>query len=875
MARGRISRRGFLLATAGGIAVPSWSARAPKAANPPDFVAWLPDGVLELTGLSDRAFRVRFVPSARRGASADSPVLQPSGSRPAVVKSVRGGTTRLDLPFIRCEIDAKATLRFFDRAGRLLLAEVPGARRLAPARLYDEQVFEAEQAFESPADEHLYGTGCFQDGQLNLRALPRRLTQVNTQISQPFLLSSRGYGLLWHNLGMSELNMPDRRLTLEKGKAGDAHVSDVTTARGNAQVARRTASFEGKIVVEQGGRYGFLLDIGRKMASRHYVEIDGKPCVDFANLWLPPTAGFFADLAPGTHHVRVEANDADAPSLLFGPAQPRTVWRSPVADAIDYIVIAGPGADEVMAGYRDLIGPTPMMPRWAYGYIHCRERFHSSDEIIDTLSEFRRRRLPVDVMVQDWQYWGKYGWNAMRFDELHYPDPAALTGRLHAMGARFMLSVWAKIGRETELGKEAARGGFYIPDTEWIDFFNPQARAFYCGNQDVRLGKLGIDAWWQDATEPENDDLVGRMTAAGRGEHVRLLYPLVVAKAVYEERRRAEPDKRVMILTRCAFPGQQRYGAATWSGDIGNDWGTLGRQISAGLNMAAAGYPYWTVDAGGFFRPGEGQYRDPAYRERLLRWFQYATFLPLQRVHGYQTDTEFWRFGEQVESIARAYLELRYRLHPYIYSLAGETTRKGTPLMRPLLFDFPDDERALDERHSYLFGRALHVAPVLAEGVADWPVYLPRSAGGWYDFWTGERREGGREHRVPAPIEHVPLHVRAGSILPFGPVMQSTVEASGIDVALHVFPGRDGAFDLYEDDGLSNAYERGAASLIPVRWDDRRRELSIGARHGEFPGMLAARTFTVRLAGRGGVLTDDGAGQRIAYSGRAVRLRLA
>lgn len=872
-----VSRRALLLAGVGGMvaAMPAIAKSVASSAFEPDFTAWLPDGVLQVFALSDRALRVRFVPAGRRDAPPDSPTLQPTVGRPKPRRSRRGDTIRLDLPFIRCEIDAQATVRFFDRDNRLLLAEAAGSRRLTPTRLHDEDVHVAELAFDSPADEHLLGTGCFQDGALNLRSLPRRLTQVNTQISQPFLLSSKGYGLLWHNLGMSELNIPAGRLNLTKVQAGLAMVDNVTTTSGNGQVARRTARFEGELTAETGGLYAFLLDIGGKMASRHHVEIDGKPLVDFVNLWLPPTAGFFAELTPGTHHVRVEANDTDEPDILFGPAEALTRWRSPVADAIDYVVIAGPSADEVMAGYRDLIGATPMLPRWAYGYIHCRERFHSSDEIVDTLHEFRRRKLPVDVMVQDWQYWGKYGWNAMRFDERFYPDPAGLVERLHGVGARLMLSVWAKIGRETELGKEAARRNCYIPDTEWIDFFDPEASAFYCANQDQRLGRLGIDAWWQDATEPENDDLVGRVTAAGRGEHVRLVYPLKVARAVYEGRRRAEPDRRVMILTRSAFPGQQRYAAATWSGDIGNGWDTLARQIPAGLNMAAAGYPYWTVDAGGFFRPGDGQYADPAYRERLLRWFQYATFLPLQRVHGYQTQTEFWHYGEQVETIARRFLELRYRLLPYLYSLAAETTRKGEPLMRPLLFDFPQDARALAETHSYMFGRVLHVAPVLAEGVANWPVYLPETQGGWFDFWTGEHRAGGTMHEVGAPLDQIPLHGRAGTILPMGPIIQSTAEASGRGIDLHVFPGRDGWAELYEDDGLSNRYEAGECSRIAMRWEESRGELQLGERRGSFPGMPFERIFRVHRVGPENAPFAARGGVQVAYSGRPIRLRLA
>ena len=348
------------------------------------------------------------------------------------------------------------------------------------------------------------------------------------------------------------------------------------------------------------------MDIGRKMASRHYVAIDGVPCVDFTSQWLPPTASFLKHLPAGEHSVSVLADDQDAPVLYWDAAQDRTQWRSPVATALDYVVIAGPEADQIMAGYRQLCGETPLFPLWAYGYIHCRERFTSQAEILDTTREFRRRNLPIDVMVQDWQYWGKYGWNAMRFDEEQYPDPAGMVKDLHALNARLMLSVWAKLPKSTQLGKEAAEKGYIIPGTEWVDFFNPNASTFYTENQNKRLATLGIDAWWQDATEPENDDLEGRMTAAGAGERVRNVYPLQITQAVYNSQRQFAPGRRVMILTRSAAIGQQRYAAATWSGDIGSDWETLKRQIPAGLNMAAAGYPYWTVDGGGFFRPGKG-----------------------------------------------------------------------------------------------------------------------------------------------------------------------------------------------------------------------------------------------------------------------------
>lgn len=873
----RITRRQALQAALAGTATPL-AAAAAQPSPAADWVLTTPQGTLRISPLSDRALRVRFLPpQAAAQAAPPSLALLPGRTPPRLKQTPGAAATGLALPGIRCEVDhGTGTLRFFDRKGALLLSETPGSRRLTPSTLADEPVFIAEQAFESPAGERLYGTGCFQDGALDLRGLPRRLTQVNTQISLPFVLSSRGYGLLWHNNGMAELNTPGHPVALARASAdGKVERVDVTTTTGNAQVERKGVRFEGVFRTEAPGRYAFLLDVGRAMGSRHSVEIDGKSCVEMANHWLPPTVGFVVELPAGEHHVRVNAEEQDKPSLHFGPAQARTTWRSPVAEAIDYVVIAGPSADEVFEGWREIAGATPMMPRWAYGYIHCRERFHSSQEIVDTLREFRRRKLPVDVMVQDWQYWGRHGWNAMRFDETHYPDPAALVRDLHDLNARFMLSVWARIARDTELGRATAAKGHYIPGTDWVDFFDPEAAAFYWTHQRERLLKLGIDAWWQDATEPENDDLVGRRTAAGRGERVRLAYPFHVTRTVYEGQRQALPNQRVMIMTRSAFPGQHRHASATWSGDIGNDWDTLKRQIPAGLNMAAAGYAYWTVDAGGFFRPGDGQYTDKDYHERFLRWFQYATFLPLQRVHGYMTDTEFWRYGEQVEAVSRQYLELRYRLLPYLYSVAHEVHAKGVPIMRPLVFDFPHDAQALDQAHSYLFGRALHVAPVLAPGVTSWPVYLPQSAGGWVDFWTGERRAGGRTHEVMSPLDRIPLHLRAGSILPLGPVLQSTAEAPGEAMDLYVVPGRDGAFDLYEDDGLDCAYERGGSSLIRLRWDDKRGVLRLSARQGRFDGMLQTRRFRLHRVSPGQPPLQSAPAQELVYTGHTSEVRLA
>ena len=500
---------------------------------------------------------------------------------------------------------------------------------------------EATLSFDSPDDEFLYGLGQFQDGYSNVRGLSRRLTQVNTQISIPMLISSKGYGILWNNYGLTEFNPCSQSVSLKKSEGkGKTEEVDVTSTEGNKKEVRECHIFEAAIDVAETGDYTLLLDVGQKMARRHNLCIDGKTVIEMQNLWLPPTASAIVHIEAGRHLLTAELTKDDQPTLYYNKVGNQTTFRSPVANAVDYTVFVGT-PDEIIASYRELTGPCPLMPEWALGYIHCRERFHSSDEILQTARRFRDEQMPLSVIVQDWQYWGKYGWNSMQFDEEFYPDPKALTDSLHQMDVRLMVSVWSKIDKNSEVGRQMERDHYYIPETDWIDFFNPEAAAAYWKNFRERLVPLGIDAWWQDATEPENDDLAGRRVNNGRwsGEQVRNVYPLLVNKTVYEGLK--EAGKEPVILTRCGFPGIQRYGSAMWSGDVGNDWETFRRQITAGLGMQAAGIPWWTYDAGGFFRPMD-QYTNQDYIERMLRWIETSVYLPLMRVHGYMSNTEPW-----------------------------------------------------------------------------------------------------------------------------------------------------------------------------------------------------------------------------------------
>ena len=627
---------------------------------------------------------------------------------------------------------------------------------------------QATLAFDSPEDEFLFGLGQFQDGYSNVRGLSRRLTQVNTQISIPMLLSSKGYGVLWNNYGMTEFNPCSQSVRLERkvesekrnenGQEAGKEVVDVTSTTGNKKEVRERHIFEAELNIEEAGNYALLLDVGQKMARRHNLCIDGVPVIEIQNVWLPPTASKIVLLDKGRHTLTAELTKDDQPTVYYNKVKDETVLRSPVATSVDYTVFVGT-PDEIIATYRELTGPCPEMPKWALGYIHCRERFHSSQEILETANRFKQEGMPVSMLVQDWQWWGKYGWNAMQFDETYYPDPKALTDSLHKMDIRLMLSVWSKIDKNSEVGKQMGRDGYYIPGTDWIDFFNPDAAAAYWKNFNERLVPTGIDAWWQDATEPENDDLAGRMVNNGRwtGEQVRNIYPLLVNKTVYEGLVKA--GKEPMILTRCGFPGIQRYGSAMWSGDVGNDWDAFRRQIVAGLGMQAAGIPWWTYDAGGFFRPRD-QYTNQEYIERMLRWIETSVYLPLMRVHGYMSNTEPWNYGDEAKQIIADCLKEREQLRPYIEACAERVSKEGYTLMRPLVFDFADDETALSQSCEYMFGPELLISPVTEPGVTMWKTYLPKQKGGWTDIRTGKHYDGGQYVTTAVDKARIPVFKR-------------------------------------------------------------------------------------------------------------------
>ncbi|AYD48003.1 glycoside hydrolase family 31 protein [Arachidicoccus soli] len=834
----------------------------------------LAEGVLNIIPLSDNVIRVQW--KKDNNFEQHEFILINQVPVPEFKCAETSSKLILSTNKIRVRFDKKTgAVDYADNTGKVFLREIAGSRKLKPDSVLGEPCYVAEQSFDSPANEFLFGLGQFQDGQYNLRNIPRKLIQVNTQIAIPFLYSSRGYGILWHQYGLTMFNPTDNNIPLiKKETSGGEKDIEVTTTAGTQKVSQRQSLYTGKVFLDKDGFYSFMLDEGN-MDNRQLLVIDGRPVIDQSSLWLPPAVGKIVKLKAGLHAVQVLCKASNAPKLSWKLTGKETTFRSPNAKSLDYVVFYGKDADEVISSYRNLSGHLPMLPLWAYGFWQCRERYTSSQQLVQTVKEFRKRQLPMDVIVQDWQYWGKYGWGVPKFDETNYPDPPKFIQQLHDLNAHFSVSVWENLTKKSAIAKPYLEKNLYLPNSPWIDIYNPETRKIHWHTLNANLFSKGVDSWWMDATEPENDALTGKQTYFGLGNFYRLTYPLFVSEAVYDGQRKTNPGKRVTILTRSAFAGQQRYGTINWSGDIAGTWDSYKRQIVAGLNYSLTGMPYWTTDIGGFFRPGIGQYTDKKYHDLLIRWFQWGTFNTIFRIHGYQTETEPRNYGDTVEADMRSMLNLRYRLLPYIYSEAWKVSSKGSTIMRPLVMDFKDDPDAIRQPYEYMFGQSFLVAPVIEPGVTARKVYLPKSTQ-WYDLWTGQQFNGGQTINAAAPQDKIPVFVRAGSILPMGPQVQYAEEKKWVNLEIRIYPGEDGRFLLYEDENDNYNYEKGVYSTIAFKWDDKKNTLIIGNRMGSFPGMLAERKFNIEIVDKPKESEGNSGKKRnkmITYAGKKITIR--
>jgi alpha-D-xyloside xylohydrolase len=803
----------------------------------------LNEGTLYIIPLSDKAIRVQWEKGMKEEREF---VLINKFPIPTFKFSETPSKLRLSTNAITAVFDKQTgVIDYSDNTGKIFLSEKAGSRKLTPDTIGGQSCFVAEQSFDSPTDEYLFGLGQFQDGHYNLRNVTRKLIQVNSQIAIPFLYSSRGYGILWHQYGLTEFNPADNIVTLRKKDtaSGQKVEVEVTTTSGTQKVSQQESLYDGKFSIDKDGEYSMMLDLGN-MESRHLLVIDGAPVIEQSNFWLPPAASKLVNLKAGEHTVQVVCKSTNQPKLSWKLSANETTFRSVNAKSLDYVVFYGKNADDVISGYRNLSGNVPMLPLWTYGFWQCRERYTSGTHLVQTIEEFRKRNLPVDVIVQDWQYWGKNGWGVPKFDTTNYPNPDRFIKRLHDLNAHFSISVWENPDKKSDVAKEYIDKNLYIPNSPWIDIYNPETQKTHWNALNKNLFSLGVDSWWMDATEPENDGLAGKQTYFGLGDFYRLTYPLFVSQAIYNGQRATDPSKRVAILTRSAFAGQQRFGTINWSGDIGGNWDTYKRQIVAGLNYNLTGMPYWTTDIGGFFRPGRGQYTDTKYHDILTRWFQWGTFNPIFRIHGYQTETEPWKYGDTVMNDMRSMLDLRYRLMPYIYSEAWQVSKNGSTMMRSLVMDFKNDPTAIGQAYQYMFGKSFLIAPITEPTVTEWNVYLPKSTA-WYDFWTGKRFNGGQIIKTAAPQDKIPIFVKAGSIIPMGKFLQYTSEKPMDTLEVRIYSGANGQFMLYSDEGDNYNYEKGKYKIIPFVWNEQQQTLIIDKQQGTYPGALKKQVFNI------------------------------
>lgn len=569
-------------------------------------------------------------------------------------------------------------------------------------------------------------------------------------------------------------------------------------------------------------------------------------------------------------------------------------FDSVVGDLSDYYFVYGGGADRVVAQLRTLTGQAPMFPLWTFGYWQSRERYASQDELTEVVRKYREQKVPLDGIIQDWRYWGDDHtyWNAAEFLSPQFPDPKKMLADVHRLNAHAIISVWPSFGPKTRIFAQLQQAGKLMahetfPQDHGVRVYNtydPVARDIFWRYLNKQMYSIGMDGWWLDATEPEHnpikDEDYNYQTGMGSFRKMRNAFPLLSVGGVYDHQREVTSDKRVFILTRSAFAGQQRYAAQSWSGDVESDWGVLRKQIAGGLNFSLTGIPYWNTDIGGFYSANNYPQgvKDPAFHELYVRWMQFATFTGMMRSHGTNTPREIYQFGQRGHwafDAQEKMINLRYRLLPYIYSTSWDVTSNGGSLMRPLFADFPADKKLPEIADEYLFGKSILVAPVTSEEKSR-SLYLPAGTR-WIDFWTGEAQDGGREITRRAPIDIIPLYVKAGSIIPIGPAVQFATEKPWDDLQIRVYPGADGEFILYEDEDDNYNYEKGLYSTIRITWNDRDRQLTIHPRQGSYDGMLTERNFRIVLVNGqdGGLGLDNESGTASAtYKGKKLNIKL-
>lgn len=832
--------------------------------------------------------------------------------------------------------------------------------------------------FESPEDEAFYGLGQHQADDWNYKGKNEELFQYNTKVSIPFVVSNKNYGVLLDSYSLCRFGNPrdysqlGELFTLidKEGKEGaltgtyaspeaetlvrredSLYYENLKSAKNLPKfpLGKATVVYEGEIVPKVSGEYRFLhyysgyqkvyVD-GQSVYTEKLTGKDGDQEI-WRTAWNPNARKFNVTLEAGKHYpIRVEwkpdGGEAYCGLRALAPVteeeqQKLSIW-SEMTPQLDYYFVAGDNLDEVISGYRALTGKAQIMPKWVLGYWQSRERYKTSEELLTALDGFRSRQLPIDNIVEDWSYWPVESWGSHDFDKERFPDPKAMVDSVHAQHAKIMISCWPKFYPTTDNYKELDEKGYMYQQSvkdslvDWIwpgyhygfyDAYAPEARKIFWRQMNEKLGVLGFDAWWMDASEPNvrdctdlryRKDLCGP-TYLGSSDQYFNTYSIVNAEAIYDGQRATESgmtdwnqngfgnsfspeNRRVFLLTRSGFPGLQRYSTATWSGDIGTRWEDMKAQITAGLNFSISGIPFWSQDIGGF--SVEGRYYAAQeqfdktgvenadlkeWRELNARWHQFGAFAPMYRSHGQFPFREPWNIAPENHPAYKSiqyYLNLRYRLMPYLYSLAAMVHYNDYTIMRPLIMDFAADTNVQNIGYQFMMGPSIMVNPVYTYGARQREVYFPKNTT-WYCFYTGKvMSKGGETLTVPAPYEYLPLYVRAGSIIPYGPAMQYCDEKQADNIRLFVYQGANGQFTLYEDENVNYGYEAGRCAKIKITYDEAKKTLTIGDREGRFPGMLQERTFTVVTvnAYKAQGYDPEASGIEVKYNGKKTEIKL-
>ena len=845
-----------------------------------------------------------------------------------------------------------------------------------------------QMKFDSPEDEAFYGLGQHQSEEFNMKGKNEDLFQYNTKVSIPFVLSNKNYGILWDSYSYCRFGNPNDYLQLNRAfklydrNGNPGHLTGTyIDARGKklvrdedsiyyeygtpekSEIALKTdnggiknfpksfnlmganVTYEGFIEPEccckaqgkKGKKHMQLYQFVLYYSGYVKVYIDGKEVVPerWRTAWNPNTYKFSTELQKGKRaQLRIEWRpDGGEAYCGLRVSEPRSaeergklsVW-SEMAKDMDYYFIAGENLDQVVSGYRTLTGKASLYPKWVLGFWQSRERYKTQDEIEGTLAEFRKRQIPIDNIVQDWNYWPENQWGSHKFEESRYANPQQMLDNVHKMHGRFMISVWPKFYCNTDNYKELdAKGWMYIQSPtddihDWVgpgykngfyDAYDAGARKMFWRQMDENLytkynhdGIAGVDAWWMDASEPNVRDCtpmwyrkaLSGPTALGTSTEYFNAYSTVNADAIYNGQRSVWKGKlnepRVFLLTRSGFAGEQRFSTATWSGDIGTRWEDMRAQMTAGLNYSISGVPFWGMDQGGFCVENRYVAAQQLYdrtkvenedlkewRELQTRWNQFGTFIPLFRSHGQWPLREIWNIAPDEHPAYKSFVyydKLRYRLMPYLYSMAGWAHFKDYTLMRPLIMDFNGDKDVENIGNQWMFGPALMACPVGYYKARNRSVYFPEQCG-WYNLYTNEYIEGGQNLVVDAPYEQSPVFVREGAIIPFGPEMQWSDEKPAELINLYVYEGADGKFQLYEDEGVNYNYEKGKYATIDITYDDATKIISFGARKGQFNGMLKNRRFNVVLITKDNptpLNLDNPEGKMVQYNGKAISTKL-